>query len=135
MLNLNRYLGKVSPVALSTLVLMGSSLAQTRDELNKAHDRFIQEMAQCQSAGFSGDISACTKEARNSYTEFKRGRMQEESPASQWEINALLRCDVHAGEDKLACIARIRGEGRTEGSVSGGGILRELVTTVTISRQ
>jgi len=135
MVKLNRYFGSVSHVALSTLVIMGPSMAQTRDELTMAHDRYVREMAQCHSVDFSGDMAACVKDARNSYAESKRGRMTEEVSPSDLEKNALLRCEVHEGEDKLACIARIHGQGTTEGSISGGGLLRKLVTTVTVPRQ
>ncbi len=43
--------------------------------------------------------------------------------------NALTRCEAQTGDERTACVARIRGEGTVSGSVSGGGILRERVTT------
>ena len=49
--------------------------------------------------------------------------------AEQLQRNAFLRCDALAGDERVACVARIRGEGTVSGSVAGGGILRELVTT------
>jgi hypothetical protein len=50
--------------------------------------------------------------------------------ANYYQRNALLRCGVHAGDDRIACEMRMRGEGHTEGSVAGGGILRESVMVV-----
>jgi len=111
------------------------SFSQIKDELATARARYMQELAECKSDRFSGDLDTCMKEARNTFAEFKRGRMKEAAQSSEFEKNALLRCEVHQGDDKTACIARIRGEGRTEGSVSGGGILRELVTVITTSNQ
>jgi hypothetical protein len=49
--------------------------------------------------------------------------------AEQLQRNALARCDAQTGDEQVACIARIRGEGTVSGSVTGGGVLRELVTT------
>jgi hypothetical protein len=45
--------------------------------------------------------------------------------------NAMGRCDVHtSGEDQAACRARIMGMGSVEGSVAGGGLIREVETVV-----
>lgn len=53
------------------------------------------------------------------------------APVSAEEIqrNALARCDAQTGDDRKACVARIQGEGTVSGSVAGGGILRERITT------
>ena len=132
---MNRSRMRLGLCALSASVLIVPSFAQTKDELINAHSHYMQEVADCKSDDFAGDVAACVKEARNSFAEFKRGRMNEAVQPSEFEKNALLRCEVHQGDDKTACIARIRGEGRTEGSVSGGGILRELVTVITTPNQ
>ena len=42
--------------------------------------------------------------------------------------NALRRCEPLRDPDRQDCVARIRGEGTTSGSVAEGGIYRELVT-------
>ncbi len=75
----------------------------------------------------------CLREARNALAEIKRGKMNEIRQSAEFERNALLRCEAHQGDDKADCIARIQGKGRTEGSVEGGGILRELTTTTVIA--
>ena len=41
----------------------------------------------------------------------------------------MARCEALAGDERTACVARIRGEGSVSGSVAGGGILREIVIT------
>jgi hypothetical protein len=45
-----------------------------------------------------------------------------------FEQNAQKRCQALPDDDRRACLARMRGHGSTSGSVSGGGIYRELVT-------
>ena len=45
--------------------------------------------------------------------------------------NALRRCEVFkAAEDQSACRARVMGETEAQGSVAGGGVLRETETVV-----
>lgn len=107
-----------------------AALAQTPQDLAAARTRYKQEVAACSSEKPAvGDNSNCAKEARNTLAEIKRGRMEATLTPADYEKNALVRCDVHKGEDKTDCIARIRGQGKIEGSVAGGGLLRELTTT------
>lgn len=42
--------------------------------------------------------------------------------------NALKRCDPLPEPERQECMARMQGEGTTQGSVASGGILRELTT-------
>lgn len=51
----------------------------------------------------------------------------EENP-EQLARNALQRCAPLPEPDRRDCVARIRGQGTTTGSVAAGGIYRELVT-------
>ncbi|MEO7339093.1 MAG: hypothetical protein ABIV63_21160, partial [Caldimonas sp.] len=44
--------------------------------------------------------------------------------------NAKDRCDALSGDERSDCVARMKGEGTTSGSVAGGGILREKRTIV-----
>lgn len=110
-------------------LLATQCFAQIPDGLASAQTRYRQELADCAVTNPIVDHSNCAKEARNTLAEIKRGRMSESWLASDFEKNAFLRCDVHSGADKLDCVARIDGHGKTEGSVAGGGILRELTTT------
>ena len=48
--------------------------------------------------------------------------------AEQLQRNTQLRCEPLTGDDRAACMARMRGEGTVSGGVAGGGILRELIT-------
>lgn len=107
-------------------VLITPSFGLTKDELAIAQARYLQEQADCKRRGSSDEITTCMLEARNSFAEIRQGRMGEPIFPSALARNALLRCDVHHGDDKTACEARIRGQGRIDGSVSGGGIYREL---------
>lgn len=77
--------------------------------------------ALCTSAAMAADVSAQPESLKPVPTKVF---------ANQYQRNAVRRCTVHTGDDRLACEMRMRGEGHTEGSVAGGGILRESVMVV-----
>ena len=66
-------------------------------------------------------------EAAAAAAEARRGTLSNGESPEQLRANALARCRVHQGEDRSACEALVRGEGQASGSVSGGGVLREIV--------
>lgn len=115
--------------AASALLCFSVSPAAKADDLADAQARYRQDMARCDSGQSSQDLATCRLEARNAWAEARRGRLEDASPG-QLQQDALKRCDVHHGDDHAACLARMRGKGRVEGSVEGGGILREIVTVV-----
>ncbi len=118
------------PQTLTILASLAASLAlaQTPSELAAAKAQYKKEVAECAVSNPVVGRADCLREARNTLAEIKHGHMQEVWRPSDYEKNALQRCDVHNGEDKLDCVARMRGLGRTAGSVAGGGIFRELAT-------
>lgn len=112
--------------------LVGSSLAQAQGAPVKSDvDRtaYQRDVAACLEASPTDDRLACLKEARNVQAELRRGRLDAVPDAKQLARNALLRCDVHQGDDRADCIARIQGQGTVQGSVQGGGLLRSLTVT------
>lgn len=58
----------------------------------------------------------------------EKNRSAQESQVTDFAGNALMRCSVFKGEDRVACDARVTGFGSTSGSVRGGGILKEVAT-------
>ena len=74
------------------------------------------------------DRATCLKEAGAALAEARRGNLA--SGKGQLRENRMDRCNVLTGDEKVDCVARMRGEGTTEGSVEAGGILREKVTVV-----
>jgi hypothetical protein len=67
----------------------------------------------------------CLKEARNAAADKKSGKLE------NYDEMAMARCDVHAGaEDRAACRARMMGRGEVDGTVAGGGLIREVETVV-----
>ena len=103
------------------------SQAQTAAELQA---QFQRDYAACETQQATTELEDCRREARNAYAEAKRGLLAN-APNTPYHDNASQRCQVHKDwQDRLACEDRMRGGGRTEGSVEGGGVLREIVRPV-----
>jgi hypothetical protein len=89
---------------------------------------YQHEMNSCMSGKTQQDRDTCLKEARNAHADKQRGVL---NTYGEHEQNAMARCDVFSnGEDKAACEARVLGYGSVDGSVAGGGLLRESETVV-----
>lgn len=112
--------------AAATLLGTTAALAASPSATADAQARYRQDMAACASGQSNQDLATCRREAKNALAEARRGALT--SAPDQYQQNALRRCDAHQGEDRIACQARILGEGNVEGSVAAGGILRKSVT-------
>lgn len=86
------------------------------------------EMAACNSGRTQQDRDTCIREVRNANADKRAGKLG--NAGGQFQANAVKRCDVLTGEDKIACEARIAGYGNTQGSVAGGGVIRQVETAV-----
>ena len=86
------------------------------------------EMAACNSGKTQQDRAACIKEVRNANAQKRAGKL---SSGADYTANALKRCEVFKeNEDQAACRARIESQAQIDGSVAGGGVLRESETGV-----
>lgn len=105
----------------------GTAIAATPAPAD-AQARFEHERARCLS-GTSGQAqSTCLKEAGAALAEARRGQLND--GGAHYRRNALERCKALSGDEMRDCIARAKGQSTSvSGSVKGGGILRETVTT------
>ena len=89
--------------------------------------RMQKERATCD--GVQQDRAACLREAGAARQEASRGGLTSPSPARE-QVNSLARCSELPAAEQPDCEARIKGGPRTttEGSVMGGGVIRETVT-------
>jgi hypothetical protein len=90
--------------------------------------RYEQERARCLSDRAPQDQAACLREAAAARDDQRRSGQEDPGSAASYQRNAMQRCQRLPADDRIACEARMRGEGSTSGSVSRGAILRELVT-------
>ena len=116
---------------LAALLAMGAASAQIASGTTgiDATGNARSEMAACKSGKTQQDRTTCMTEVKNANAAKRAGRL--ENGNGQFSANALKRCDVFKeSEDQLACKARIAGEGKAQGSVASGGVLREAEITV-----
>ena len=106
--------------------------AEAQDRGDKLR-RFEADRQACLSGKTSQTLDSCLKEAKAFLDE--RADANPPLSAEQLQRNALLRCDALTGDERAACVARIRGQGTVSGSVAGGGVLRELVTTAVVATE
>ena len=114
-------------VALALVLSMPPAWAAGKGKLTQAQVDYQNERARCQRGESGQSLATCLKEAGAAYDEVRRGSLGT-TPAADLARNATQRCDAQPPGDREACMQRILGAGKTEGSVSGGGLLRESET-------
>lgn len=116
---------------LGSVLISGAALAGPSDASADAKARFRQEMAVCDSGQSNQALNVCRTEARNALAAAKHGGLTNESQ-DEYTRNALNRCKEFQGVDRTACEARILNPSHVDGSVSGGGLVRESIVTVPV---
>ena len=85
----------------------------------------LPAVAQMTPAETNLDTNAARMESRNA-----RGGQLTAVSAEQAQANALQRCANLPAMYKTDCEARVKGQGQVSGSVIGGGLVKETVTTL-----
>jgi hypothetical protein len=106
--------------------LLAAGIAGAQDP--RSGGIYQQEVAVCDH--IQQDRAACIREAGAARQEARRGGL---TGAPDYLANALARCAPQPPAERMACEQRVRGTGTTsiEGSVLGGGVIRETVTPVS----
>ncbi len=115
---------------IGAMLLASSALAGPSDTsaTSEAQVRYRQDIAFCDSPQSYQPRETCRLEARNALAEAKRGGLRE--APDQYTRNALVRCENFQGDERKACQSRVLQPSHLEGSITGGGLLRESVITV-----
>jgi hypothetical protein len=115
--------------AVTALLAVGAAAAQVATPGAAGIDNtgnYQHEVQSCLSGKTQQDQATCLREARNAAADKKRGVLDTEGNLI---ANGTARCNVfQAADDKAACQARVMGMGQIEGSVAGGGLIREVET-------
>jgi hypothetical protein len=109
--------------------VFGASPAVAADKRSQAaasEARYQRDAALCLSKGYKGERNECLSDA--STARASREPVTIDPDPGRYARNALQRCETLKDADRADCVARMQGQGTTSGSVSGGGIYRELVT-------
>lgn len=86
------------------------------------------EMAACNNGTTQQSRDTCITEVKNANAAKRAGQI--DNAGGTFSANALQRCNVLVGVDKVACEARVAGYGNPQGSVAGGGVITESETVV-----
>lgn len=91
--------------------------------------QYREDVARCKSGASGQDQAACLREAGASLVERRRNGLT--APADA-QSNAMARCNALPADQRQDCMAQMSGQGSTsvQGSVTGGGVLRETVIPV-----
>lgn len=95
-----------------------------------AQTRYRSDMIVCNSGQSQQSAVDCRREAGSALAEARRGSIQ--NKPEQYQSNALQRCAVHQGDDRVACEARITGQGDITSGVEAGGLLRKSITVTPV---
>lgn len=120
----------VAAFALTAVLALTAATAQVASGTTgiDATGNARSEADACNTGRTQQDRETCLREVRNANADKRAGKLGNEG--GHFSANARLRCNVLTGPDKIACEARIAGEGNTQGSVAGGGVIREIETVV-----
>jgi hypothetical protein len=110
--------------------IAAAAFAADNAVLADAQRKYEQERARCTSGQSHQDRATCLKEAGAAYDEARRGSLTGGGTAAL-AANATKRCEAQPEADRAACVQRILGAGTTQGSVEGGGVIRETETKTT----
>lgn len=118
----------IGAIALA-LAVIPAAWAAGNKALSEAQRQYQQERAYCMSGQSQQDRATCLKEAVNAYGEARRGALNN-SGSADFSRNAVERCKAQPAADQNDCVQRIMGAGSAQGSVKGGGLIRETETPV-----
>lgn len=106
---------------------VGAVHAADRSTATEAQAQYKRDLAACDSNRATEERGTCRTEAGRAYAQAKAGDFNN---TVDYRQNARTRCEALKGGDRQACESRMSGGGSVEGSVGGGGILRESTRTV-----
>ena len=113
-------------IALALAAAFAPAWAAGKAAPSAAQATYQQERARCLRGESQQYRATCLKEAGAAYDEARRGGLGSPS-ASDLSRNATQRCEAQPADDRQACVQRILG-GSAQGSVEGGGLLRQTET-------
>jgi hypothetical protein len=116
-------------LTLALAVTASTGWAAGKSKVSEAQAAYQQERARCLRGESNQARATCLKEAGAAYEEARRGGLAN-APGTDLSRNATARCSAQPEADRAACVQRITGAGNTQGSVGGGGLIRETETKI-----
>ncbi|RZJ09808.1 MAG: hypothetical protein EON50_16570 [Acidovorax sp.] len=112
------------------LAASASAMAQAPAPSGDARARYEQEREKCMTNNTQDSLATCLREANNALDASRKGQLSNPGPAAS--ENTTKRCEAfQTAAEQAECVRRTQSSS-VSGSVSGGGVLRESVTTTVI---
>ena len=119
----------ITPVVTAAL-LAASAAAVAQTPPQDARARYEQEREKCMTNNTQDTLATCLREANNALDAARKGQLS--SPGAAAPGNATQRCAAfQSTAEQAECVRRMQNS-PVSGSVSGGGVLRESVTTTVV---
>jgi hypothetical protein len=120
---------KMSAIGLAFCAAGMLGAASTSWAASGVDAQYREDVARCKSGASGQDEAACMREAGASLVERRRNGLSNPTDAQR---NAMARCDALPAAQRQDCMIQMSGQANTtvQGSVAGGGILRETVIQV-----
>lgn len=113
--------------AVVAVCAMGSAFGATTVPADSAKAQYEAERARCLGGSTGQDQASCLRSAGAAYQAIKQNRLHD--PSTSYRANALARCKSLPASDQSDCESRVEGAAMSSGSVKGGGVFKETVTT------
>ena len=119
----------ITPVVAAVL-LAASAAAVAQTPPQDARARYEQEREKCMTNNTQDTFATCLREANNALDAARKSQLS--SPGAAAPGNATQRCAAfQSTAEQAECVRRMQNS-PVSGSVSGGGVLRESVTTTVV---
>ena len=119
----------ITPVVAAVL-LAASAAAVAQTPPQDARARYEQEREKCMTNNTQDTLATCLREANNALDAARKGQLS--SPGAAAPGNATQRCAAfQSTAEQAECVRRMQNS-PVSGSGSGGGVLRESVTTTVV---
>lgn len=116
--------------AFAAVLLATSATAIAQAPSGDARARYEQEREKCMTNNTQDSLATCLREANNALDASRKGQLS--NPGAAASDNTTQRCEAfQSAAEQAECVRRTQTTS-TSGSVSGGGVLRESVTTTVI---
>lgn len=115
----------VAIACLLTAIAIGAAHAESATQ---AQANYKQDRNNCLNGQTGESMKTCLREADAALNDAKNGKLDKFN--TNFEQNALARCQVFKNEEDRGLCERRQREGTVSGSVAGGGEIRELTVIV-----
>jgi hypothetical protein len=126
-MQISRHFLRRTILALSVVLAPAAVLAAQPSGSSDAEANYKSEVARCKSGMSGQDQATCLREAGAARQQAMQGGL---TSTGGYDQNAIARCQRLPADQRQNCISLMNSPAQTQGSVEGGGMLRQKTITV-----